>query len=307
MMRNECNIIRDILPLYAENMVSGDTADLVEEHLKDCDACRKEYENTKEIQPEREVTDAAPLLKLSRKMKIKKIQTIILTVVFALTLFVSAFAALDAPKYFLYSENLVTVEPVDGGGLQITFDRAVTDFDCQFYLDSEGGNYYYCAIQAWTSTWDELFSSDKGNLSTTVFPEKNYPVVALYISHGDAENVCVYGDMGTAGTCIILPRLALNGYLILAIAAFVAVFVVWLITRKKAKIRVWVERIGMYPIAYIISHCFVCFVSEAVYSLPRSFLFIVAISVLLYGAMLLVYNILRLKKEIRETNDLNIY
>ena len=74
MMRNECNIIRDILPLYAENMVSGDTADLVEEHLKDCDACRKEYENTKEIQPEREVTDAAPLLKLSRKMKIKSLR-----------------------------------------------------------------------------------------------------------------------------------------------------------------------------------------------------------------------------------------
>ena len=46
-MRNECNIIRDILPLYIEDMVSADTADFVEAHLEKCDACRAELENMK--------------------------------------------------------------------------------------------------------------------------------------------------------------------------------------------------------------------------------------------------------------------
>ena len=41
-MRNECNIIRDILPLYVENMVSDDTASFVREHLEKCDLCRNE-------------------------------------------------------------------------------------------------------------------------------------------------------------------------------------------------------------------------------------------------------------------------
>ena len=41
-MRNECNIVRDLLPLYAENMVSADSRDFVEEHLKGCEACRLE-------------------------------------------------------------------------------------------------------------------------------------------------------------------------------------------------------------------------------------------------------------------------
>ncbi|MBQ3501344.1 MAG: zf-HC2 domain-containing protein, partial [Oscillospiraceae bacterium] len=36
-MRNECNIIRDILPLYAEKIVSEDTAAFVEEHLEHCE------------------------------------------------------------------------------------------------------------------------------------------------------------------------------------------------------------------------------------------------------------------------------
>ena len=46
-MRNECNIIRDILPLYVEDMVSADTADFVKEHLEKCDTCRTEVENMK--------------------------------------------------------------------------------------------------------------------------------------------------------------------------------------------------------------------------------------------------------------------
>lgn len=46
-MRNKCNIIRDILPLYIENMVSTDTADFVKEHLGKCDCCRAEMETMK--------------------------------------------------------------------------------------------------------------------------------------------------------------------------------------------------------------------------------------------------------------------
>ena len=33
-MKNECSYVRDVLPLYFENMVSEDTAAFVEEHLK---------------------------------------------------------------------------------------------------------------------------------------------------------------------------------------------------------------------------------------------------------------------------------
>ena len=39
-MKNECSIIRDILPLYVENMVSEDTSEFVKEHLESCPACR---------------------------------------------------------------------------------------------------------------------------------------------------------------------------------------------------------------------------------------------------------------------------
>ena len=44
MMKHECDIVRDLLPLYAEKLGSEATTELVKEHLKGCPACRVELE-----------------------------------------------------------------------------------------------------------------------------------------------------------------------------------------------------------------------------------------------------------------------
>ena len=43
-MKNECSVVRDILPLYLENMVSEETAESVKEHLENCPDCAAEFE-----------------------------------------------------------------------------------------------------------------------------------------------------------------------------------------------------------------------------------------------------------------------
>lgn len=312
-MRNECNIIRDILPLYAENMVSSDTGAFVEEHLKSCEACREEYEKTREPQPTQEISDAAPLLKLRRKMKVKKIQTIALTAVFVITLLVSAFAVLDAPIYLPYSEGLVTPEQLGDKGMLLTFSEEVTDFDCTVYEAPDGGDFYYCDIQAWTSLWDKWFSQGKGRLSATVTTGNTKPVFAVYVPNDCSENVCIARYDPNAKNQIekiteymnttALPRLSLGYYLILAAAALAVSVIVWFLTRNKAELRVWAERVGLYPAAYIISHYIVSGNSWTSYSLPRDFSLIVFISVLLYSGLLLAHSIWRLKREIREINQ----
>lgn len=51
-MKNECSIVCDLLPLYAEDMVSEDTAEFVKEHLGNCPTCRAELEKLrKPVQP----------------------------------------------------------------------------------------------------------------------------------------------------------------------------------------------------------------------------------------------------------------
>ena len=43
-MKTNCDIIRDLLPLYAEHITSEASNALVEEHLAECEACRAELE-----------------------------------------------------------------------------------------------------------------------------------------------------------------------------------------------------------------------------------------------------------------------
>jgi len=312
-MRNECNIIRDLLSLYAENMVSADTAAFVEGHLKGCEACRKEFERTKEPQPAQEISHAVPLLKLSRKMKVKRIQTIALTAIFMIAMFVSAFAVLDAPIYLPYSEGIVFFQQFGDKGMLLTFDEEVTDFDYTVYDDPDGGDFYYCDIQAWTSLWDKWFSQGKGTLSATVTTRDTKPIIAVYVPNDGSENVCIakYDPNAENGieknvdyeSTIVLPRLSLGYFLLLAVTALVVLGIVWILTQKKVEVRVWIERIGLYPVAYIISHCIVSGINWASYSLPRDFSLVVFISILLYSGLLLTHNIWRLKREIKEINQ----
>ena len=47
-MKLDCCVVRDLLPLYVENMVSDQTAQLIKEHLAECPECQSEYESFKD-------------------------------------------------------------------------------------------------------------------------------------------------------------------------------------------------------------------------------------------------------------------
>ena len=40
----ECAIVKDLLPLYIEDMVSEETKIFINEHLKECEDCRNELD-----------------------------------------------------------------------------------------------------------------------------------------------------------------------------------------------------------------------------------------------------------------------
>lgn len=44
-MKNECSIVRDLLPLYVEDMVSLESRDFISEHINKCPDCRLELES----------------------------------------------------------------------------------------------------------------------------------------------------------------------------------------------------------------------------------------------------------------------
>ncbi|MDU7709694.1 MAG: zf-HC2 domain-containing protein [Clostridium sp.] len=65
-MEITCNIIQDILPLYAEDIASQDSKKMIEEHISSCETCRNylnEMKTADEIPPE------------NSKLPLKKIRT----------------------------------------------------------------------------------------------------------------------------------------------------------------------------------------------------------------------------------------
>ncbi len=74
-MKLDCDVIRDLLPLYAEKLASPASSALVEQHLAECPACRAELEQMEKpvpVQPEPQPD--APLLSIRKTLQKKSIR-----------------------------------------------------------------------------------------------------------------------------------------------------------------------------------------------------------------------------------------
>ena len=75
-MKTECSVVIDLLPLYIEDMVSTETAQYINEHLKNCNECQAELANlregvelsTVEAKPVTRPENAKPFKKMMKRM-----------------------------------------------------------------------------------------------------------------------------------------------------------------------------------------------------------------------------------------------
>lgn len=113
-MKNECNIVRDIIPLYLENIASEDSVSFVEEHIKGCEQCRFELEKMRESATIEESyknnTDTdenpMPLQVLRKTMKKKKLLTIIFSSVVTLVITICLLFLLIIHGFPAHSSNI---------------------------------------------------------------------------------------------------------------------------------------------------------------------------------------------------------
>ena len=103
-MKNDCSIVQDLLPLYAEDMVKPETKEFVEGHLAGCEACRNELDALKaDVKPAPEV-QLAPLRGIERALRRRRLTAVLLTAALVLTLATAGFAYVTAPQYMPYGE-----------------------------------------------------------------------------------------------------------------------------------------------------------------------------------------------------------
>ena len=120
MKKVSCDIIRDILPLYVDGVVSEDTKEMVEEHLSSCASCKKEAEILKQelILPSMknvQLAEAKVFKKLKAKFRKKNTIILLLSVITVILLAIGIHSyAVLSKTCISYDGTKISVEEADG-------------------------------------------------------------------------------------------------------------------------------------------------------------------------------------------------
>ncbi len=136
-----CNIIRDLLPLYAEGEASADTQALVEEHLAECPACAAQLEELKAplaVPPE---TEQRIMARLRRKRRNRLIRNVIIAVILVVLLVVLPVVSVMQDTAVELDASDILVETTSTGQTRLQLsDRAKGGVLSVVYTQDEEGN-----------------------------------------------------------------------------------------------------------------------------------------------------------------------
>src|SRR5574344_1710584 len=218
MIMNKCNIIKDLLPLYKENLLSDESKKFVEDHLKSCSEC----ENLLKDQIEIESKNTKPLDFVEKRIK-KESRYFTLAVVALLgSIFIFIISYLNAPRHFEYEKGLYRVYRGDDI-YTVEFSDKVSGID---YTDTEDAIY----LDGYSTKYDEIFNKDRPRKSLT-FHKDNLKMV-LYQNHEKMPNMII-GSGEVRQT--LLPRLFLGFYARLSIIGFLGMALIMFSLEKFRK------------------------------------------------------------------------
>ena len=301
-MNNKCNLIRDILPLYVEDMVSTDTREFVSEHLEHCEACRAAFEHMQkpaDIIPD---ADIVPLKRIKKELFIKRLQTVFLTAILACAIVTVLFGILTSPKFFPYSDDLFHVNSGTDGSITIAFDNKVTGYSCRKEFNDETEIYQ---INAWTTTWD-IYSSNRGKQNMVIPSDRETNIQIFYAQNDGSEDVLIYGTNDNAyQDTVTLPRQIFLPYFILAFLVLVILAVLRFLLKNKHAMIVWIDRAILFPISYMAAHLCTKGINFMSYSSQRDFCVIILVAMLFYFAMLTAKSLYKAKIGTSQKKDRN--
>ncbi len=270
-----CNVIKDILPLYADNVVSNDTKSFVENHIAKCDICKNELaiyneELKKESINHTAKEDIALIEIFGQSFKRKKlISSIISSSIIALIL-ITAFYHLTTPTFIPYSlaSNSLSVQDNDGL-ISLTFEGEYE------LIKTMEGSYSF-------SIFNTILNDLLGNPNhKTIIINPNYEAVTelYYDSNGQEANEIIYGNSIEDGTSVTLPRLSLNFYFMLSVFAFIFLALTALFLKRVHKTQLIVTKFALLPASYAVSNVILGGLGWSTYSPIHDLLFYCLLSI----------------------------
>ena len=275
------------MPLYADNIVSEDTKELVEEHLLNCNDCKKELSLLKSDleTPTAVITekdDIAFLKKIGLDIKKKRVYTAILSATISAIVLILSFAYLTAPEYIPYTPSAEIVSVEENNGM------VMLSFVGEYELTQREQGIYDVSI--YHTAWNEITGATKSQ-TITVNPNHEEVSTIYYVSNGGQEDQVIYGkNPNSNGGVITLPRLFLNYYMTIDIVLILALVVCLLIFRRREKVRVVIVKILLAPVSYFISHVMITGFNATSYAATRDFYLILILIIPIYFLFYILYS-----------------
>lgn len=301
-MKVTCKIIRDVLPLYVENMVSDDTSLMIEEHIEGCQDCTNYLNEIKTSSNPPIDTDISPLLKIKSTLRKKKIKTAIMSIMLSIIIGVILIAFLTAPEYIPYSEKSVAISEIEDGTVLAIFTDQVSGFNINSYPTDDNTGYIY-HITTWDNIWNQRINVSRGN--NTVLNTNDENVVAVYYYQTNHEDdILIYGkDIVPNGGVVTLPRLFLVYYLIIAIASIAFCVLMMILFRRNEKVFSLAMKLLFLPVSYLIGHLIIKGFKTVSYAATRDFYAILLITIPLFIAFLIAINLIKAYKNKGKDNE----
>ena len=304
MKKISCDIIRDLLPLYVENLASLDTRKMIEEHIKGCDECYKQLKEMQEKVIIPSDTVIAPMTALKKKINKKKVSIIIMTVAAVTAIVMLVLVWMNTPILLEYNDNLIKFNSYENGSILVTLSDEVEGYDASGYPEREGNRIseeYIYHITVWNTLWNQYISKGKEQ-SFILNPndDGSYNKVKSVYYYTDYSNKTtvdkfdrlIYGE-DNQGTIVTLPRLTLTYYTLLCIAAIIVCGIIWFIFKKQKKTCRIIEKIAAIPAAYLISQICIMGFNTSTYSLLFYFYSILLLTIPVYFILIVTIEVLK--------------
>jgi hypothetical protein len=211
-MNHECSIVQDILPLYQENLVSGETKAFVQSHLETCQTCRSAWESMVQTEPV-PADPTMPLKNLKKRLRRRNMLAIAVTVL-VLAVLAGGLWFLSRPHLATYCEEYFTVTENEDGSVSVTVDGYISDLVSQNL--SETG----CVVQSFEQDvyGDDDFITQEGNAYEIVAKISPLAEMKIYLTGqvphyeltfypDEGEPPSVYYRLNTSGPGVSYVRL----------------------------------------------------------------------------------------------------
>ncbi|MGV8983959.1 sigma factor [Clostridium sp.] len=163
-----CEIVRDLLPLYYDDVCSSESSTSVEEHLLGCDTCKKYFDSMSDdfIQTNGEKTAEkakSNILKgIKKKLLRKNVMISVISVICAITVLFGGFSfVFHYQTPIPYHNGLSSAKMGTNGLIDVSFNG--DDYYCSYEwvmpIDKDGAKKYVAYIYYTDTIWTRNFSN----------------------------------------------------------------------------------------------------------------------------------------------------